>query len=103
VSLSDWLLFLGAGASRPSPTNLPPFLPLSEAVLNAIGWETRTSEDQLAVSKPVERWQFGNKPHYPDIAHFDMAPEVLFGTLNRFGVRFANEVCEALSDAQCGA
>lgn len=103
VGLDDWLLFLGAGASRPSPTNLPPFAPLSWAVLNAIGWETRMDDDQPSASNPVQRWQFKYEPHYPDIAHFDMAPEVLFGTLNRFGVRFAAEVCQALSDAKPNA
>ena len=100
--LENWLLFLGAGASRPSPTNLPPFGPLSEAVLQATGWECRTrrsSDDD----RSVDVWRYKGPPDYPDIAHFDTVSEVLFGTLSRFGVKFANEICKALGGAEPNA
>lgn len=103
MALDEWLIFLGAGASRPTPTNLPPFVPLSEAILNAIGWETRPHSGQEAGHATIERWQFTCEPYYPDIAHFDMAPEVLFGTLRTFGVSFVTEVCRALGNAQPNA
>jgi hypothetical protein len=38
-SLSYWLLFLGAGASVPRPTDLPTFADLSASVLQGFGWE----------------------------------------------------------------
>lgn len=103
MALDEWLLFLGAGASRPTPTNLPPFVPLSEAILNAIGWETRPNSGQETDHATVERWRFTCEPYYPDIAHFDMAPEVLFGTLRSFGVSFATEVCRVLGNAEPNA
>jgi hypothetical protein len=93
----DWLLFLGAGASRPPPASLPPFVPLARGVLSAVGWE------EYSTDQGGKGWRFRGKPCYPDIANFDMAPEVLFGTLTRFGVRFAAEVCRVLRDAQPNA
>ncbi len=97
MKLDDWLLFIGAGASRPAPTNLPTFSPLSIAVLESIGWE---SCDPLPnENAEMRRWQHPGKLRYPDIGQFDTASEVLFGTLTRYGVKFTNEVCRVLSGA----
>ena len=104
AGLERWLLFLGAGASRPDPCDLPPFGPLSNAILESIGWERRTltdhSQGDRANPDPfAEHWSFTKSPHYPDIAQLDTAAEVLFGTLNTFGVDFAKPVCDALRNA----
>jgi hypothetical protein len=96
-SMNDWLLFLGAGASCPPPTGFPPFVPLARGVLSAIGWE------DCSTTHGGKRWCFRGEPHYPDISNFDMAPEVLFGTLTMFGVEFASEVCRVLGDARPNA
>jgi hypothetical protein len=63
----------------------------------------RPNSGQEVSHATIERWRFTCEPYYPDIAHFDMAPEVLFGTLRMFGVRFATEVCHALGNAQPNA
>ena len=75
---SDWLLFLGAGASVPKPAGVPAFGTLAVAVFGAIGW-----------SRYGDRWTHES---YPSFRTDGVTPEVLFGTLNRFRVRFALEV-----------
>jgi hypothetical protein len=101
--VKDWLLFLGAGASRPAPSLKPPFAPLSAAILAEIGW-TEITRTQAEIDAGVpRRWRYSRAPYYPDIADLDGAPEVLFGTLAAFGVRFADEVCRVLSNADPNA
>ena len=34
----EWMMFLGAGASMATPTNIPAFDPLRDAILKALGW-----------------------------------------------------------------
>jgi hypothetical protein len=72
-------------------------VPLAGGVLAAIGWK----EDSTI--QGGKRWRFCGEPRYPDISNFDMAPEVLFGTLTMFGVRFTSEVCRVLGDARPNA
>lgn len=81
----DWLLFLGAGASAADPTCLPIFPTLRAEILRQLGWEPRW--DDSAPDAPT-RWQH---KHYPEIVEPDrfVPPEVVFGTLHRFGVPFA--------------
>jgi hypothetical protein len=86
---SRWLLFLGAGASMAPPSQLPNFTELFAGVLRSIGW------------RPLDgRWC---RPGYPSFAEPDIPAEVLFGTLRRFGVAFADAVAAALSDSEANA
>jgi hypothetical protein len=86
---SRWLLFLGAGASMAPPSRLPNFSELFAGILKGIGW------------RPVDgRWC---RPGYPSFAEPEIPAEVLFGTLRRFGVAFADEVAAALGSATANA
>jgi len=61
-------------------------VPLVRGVLREIGWE------EYSTTGGGKRWRFREEPRYPDISISEMAPEVLFGTLNMFGVKFASDV-----------
>jgi hypothetical protein len=78
----DWLLFLGAGASVPKPAEVPAFGTLAVGVFGAIGWSRRG-----------DHW---THERYPSFRTEGVTPEVLFGTLNRFRVRFARELAGVL-------
>lgn len=84
---TDWLLFLGAGASVSAPASLPAFPTVATGVLCAIGWSPTADGT---------RW---THPHYPDFRTPALASEVLFGTLRLFDISFADEVAEVLSGA----
>jgi SIR2-like protein len=89
TSASRWLLFLGAGASMAPPSQLPNFSELFAGVLRSIGWQ------------PIDgRWC---RPGYPSFAEPEIPAEVLFGTLRRFGVAFADAVAAALSGSEANA
>lgn len=79
----EWLLFLGAGASAPPPTSLPTFPALSAAILESIGWRQAAPHC----------WEHRS---YPSFTQPEMPSEVLFGVLNRFGVKFTEELASAL-------
>jgi hypothetical protein len=90
----DWLLFLGAGASAVCPTHLPTFDVLSNSILAGLGWARIPSG--AATSDGRTRWWRPLRPDFPQITTDSlMPPEVVFGTLHRFGVPFAASV-EAL-------
>jgi SIR2-like domain len=87
--MSDWMMFLGAGSSMAAPTNIPAFDPLRDAILEALGWEKK--KDTYVHRKPIG----GRK--FPDLRSSRLSvrsapPEVVFGTLHRFGVPFASQV-----------
>lgn len=86
---SRWLLFLGAGASMAPPSRLPNFSELFAGILRSIGWQ------------PVDgRWC---RSGYPSFAEPEIPAEVLFGTLRRFGVAFADQVAAALGRSEANA
>jgi hypothetical protein len=88
----DWLLFLGAGASAVCPTHLPTFDALSTSILVGLGWEpipTKSEKWRIGHTK----WRRRQRPDFPQITtNPEMPPEVVFGTLHRFGVPFAGSV-----------
>jgi SIR2-like protein len=86
---SRWLLFLGAGASMAPPSRLPNFSELFAGVLRSIGWRSVGG-----------RWC---RPGYPSFAEPEIPAEVLFGTLRRFGVAFADAVAAALGGSEANA
>jgi hypothetical protein len=72
-----------------TPTNIPAFDPLRDAILKALGWEKQN--DIYVHPKPIGGRDF------PDLRSSRLsvrsAPaEVVFGTLHRFGVPFASQV-----------
>jgi hypothetical protein len=77
-------MFLGAGASAVSPTRLPTFPTLTNGVLQAIGW-TPTDDGSAWTHHGYGRFDTAG-----------VAAEVLFGTLSRFHVNFADEVVRVL-------
>lgn len=84
----EWLLVLGAGASTGRPTSLPAFPALAAGVLQAIGWRATPTPGGTM-------WTHGR---YPSFSAPDLAPEVLFGTLTRFGLAFAPQIATVLRD-----
>ena len=87
--MSDWMMFLGAGASMATPTNIPAFDPLRDAILKALGWDKQN--DIYVHLEPI-----GGR-NFPALRSSRLsarsAPaEVVFGTLHRFGVPFASQV-----------
>jgi len=93
--MSDWMMFLGAGASTATPTSIPAFDPLRDAILNALGWDRQNGI--YVHTKPIGGRDF------PDLRSSRLsarsAPaEVVFGTLHRFGVPFASQVERLLLD-----
>jgi hypothetical protein len=92
-SFEDWLLFLGAGASVPSPTELPTFADLSSSVLRGLGWRVVTRSG--GGDQPQERWW--EHRWYGRFAEPAMSPEVLFGALTTYRVDYAAEIAEHLA------
>jgi hypothetical protein len=91
-----WLLVLGAGASMGPPAELPAFVPVRDAILRALGW--------LRVPGGYERpTPLGGRMWPPLTSHRlldrDAPAEVVFGTLARFGVPFAQQLADVLSNA----
>src|ERR1700689_4965505 len=87
--LSDWLLFLGAGASAARPTCLPTFPTLAAGVLRSIGWHEQDTPSGLI-------WTHAR---YPPFRSPSMSAEVLFGALSWFGIDFAEELAKVLDGA----
>jgi len=87
--MSDWMMFLGAGASMANPTNIPGFDRLRDEILNALGWDKH--DDIYVHPKPVGGRDFPDLRSSRLSARFAPA-EVVFGTLHRFGVPFASQV-----------
>src|ERR1017187_6917305 len=90
------LLVLGAGASMGPPAELPAFVPVRDAILRALGW--------LRVPGGYERpTPLGGRMWPPLTSHRlldrDAPAEVVFGTLARFGVPFAQQLADVLSNA----
>jgi hypothetical protein len=82
------VLFLGAGASAPSPTNLPPFLALTNQLLEQLDWQSdRDRAEYRHRGYPVIRPPTEGGP----------APEVVFRTLHRLSVPFAEPVASAFA------
>lgn len=82
------VLFLGAGASAPSPANLPPFSELTNQLLEQLGWQTNHDRSRY------------RRKGYPDIrppTEGGPAPEVVFRTLHRLTVPFAGPVAAAFA------
>jgi hypothetical protein len=87
--MSDWMMFLGAGASMATPTNIPGFDQLRDEILNALGWDKH--DDIYVHPKPIGGRGFPDLRSSRLTARFAPA-EVVFGTLHRFGVPFASQV-----------
>jgi hypothetical protein len=87
--MSDWMMFLGAGASMATPTSIPAFDPLRDAILKALGWDRQ--KEIYVHPTPIGGRDF------PELRSSRLsarsAPaEVVFGTLYRFGVPFTSQV-----------
>lgn len=80
----DWVLVLGAGASVAAPTCLPAFPALARGTLGGIGWSYRNGY-----------WRKKGFPAFADPGRV-ISPEVLFGALQAFDVRFAPAIAERL-------
>lgn len=82
AQITDWLLFLGAGASVAPPTRMPLFKALATGVLRSTGWSPATQDGREIWIHPV----------FPPLGDLDVSAEVLFGGLRRFGFEFAEEL-----------
>jgi hypothetical protein len=83
-SVSEWVLFLGAGASVSAPTRLPAFPSLARGVLAGVGWRYAGGS-----------WRQKGFPTFVDPGRV-VSPEVLFGTLQAFEVNFAPKIAGVL-------
>ncbi len=79
------MLFLGAGASVAAPTCLPDFGSLARGVMGSVGWRYRNGY-----------WRKAGFPSFADPGRA-VSPEVLFGTLQGFGVGYAEGIAEVLN------
>ena len=91
-----WLMLLGAGASIASPTCLPAFEPIRDEIFSALGWKRdKSGKDVYEHPLPV-----GGRQLPPlrssRLSTRSAPPEVVFGTLHRFGVPFAQQVEQKL-------
>jgi len=96
--MTDVLLVLGAGASAPAPSALPTFDELATGILEVLGWSIQPACE--GCEKPEEwvrrRERFGRVGlSFPTIRPVwrEVPPEVVFGSLYRFGVPFKADLC----------
>jgi hypothetical protein len=89
--MSGWVLFLGAGASVSAPTRLPAFPALAQGVLGGVGWQYRNGA-----------WRKERFPAFGDPGRA-VSPEVLFGTLQGYGVDYAQAIAGVLRTDQPNA
>ena len=82
--VTEWVLFLGAGASVSAPTRLPAFPSLARGVLAGVGWRYRNGS-----------WRQKGFPTFVDPGRV-ISPEVLFGTLQAYEVDFAPKIADVL-------
>ena len=98
-----WTLVLGAGASAAAPTRLPLFVQIRNALLEAMGWHPVETSSTLIGPNQTNgaAYRLRNYPGldgslFPSLdarrLQHGMPPELLFGTLARFGVRFADDI-----------
>lgn len=85
-------MLLGAGASIASPTCLPAFEPMRDEILAALGWERDNTGDEVY----EHEMPIGGRSLPPlrsrRLSTRSAPPEVVFGTLHRFGIPFAQQV-----------
>ena len=93
--MSDWMMFLGAGASRAAPTSIPAFDQLRDAILEQLGWKKQGKT--YARAKPIGGRDFPTLQS-SRLSVRSAPAEVVFGTLHRFGVPFAPQVERLLLD-----
>ena len=84
------MMFLGAGASMASPTNLPGFDSLRDAILTGLGWDP-TGDGTYIHPEPIGGREFPHL-HSSRLSARSAPAEVVFGSLHRFGVPFAPQV-----------
>lgn len=84
-------MFLGAGASVSAPTRLPAFPSLARGVLGGVGWRLRNGV-----------WRKAGFPAFGDPGRA-VSPEVLFGTLQGFGVDCTPGIADVLRADQPNA
>src|ERR1022692_4261712 len=78
------VLFLGAGSSVSAPTCLPAFPSLARGVLGSVGWRYGSGV-----------WRKAGFPAFGDPGRA-VSPEVLFGTLQGFGVDYTRLIANEL-------
>jgi hypothetical protein len=92
----EWLLLLGAGASIASPTRLPAFEPMRDEILAALGWKRDEGSEEIY----EHRMPLGGLSLPPlrsrRLSTRSAPPEVVFGTLHRFGIPFAEQLEQKL-------
>ena len=73
-----------------SPTNLPGFDSLRDAILTGLGWD-RTGDETYIRAEPIGGREFPGL-HSSRLSARPAPAEVVFGSLHRFGVPFAPQV-----------
>lgn len=83
-------MFLGAGTSLAAPSCIPAFNAMRDAILKGLGWESE-GKGTYRHPDPIGGQDFPKLLSSRLLAR-DAPPEVVFGTLHRFGIPFASHI-----------